>query len=694
MADLRMKLKGPNTGQRLDVVDGIPYGRASLLNAPYSIMHLQNKVIQRFEVRSGDRGYSGDAANGNERAELVTWRAPSSDGYRGPNVLFDEDVWLAYSFMIEPGSPVLGPGSETSRNLCVGQWHDVIDPGDTIGLSPVLLWQLDPGTDNIGFRVRSRGDSNPIQSQPTFNVYEDHFRTELKRGEWVHLVQHARFNADGLAVLEVWMNGNKVVNRIGTAEDPFIMGFKSSVPDLPAAYWQYGIYRTGNANTLAVQYANMTQSKTSLLARVANPLPIYPSAVITSLPDTTPSDFSIPAQTDVALSSVIISASVTVSGVAASVPVGVEGGEYSIDGGSFTSAPGTVNNGQSVRVRLTSSASNSTVAKATLSIGGIRRPFSVTTVAAGGVTPGDTPPPPAAGMVLNYQTDFVSTANKRSGGTMQSVPFVISPNNASPPADAWLSCFPYGRIVNNNEAGLYADPTIMTGVDPFPIVSGVRTLQSGPITNGNGYIEINGLRYRYYASLITSRWAFTVTDGDYVEVDFSCPGVFGNKGQWPAFWLLKAAALGANNEWPPEIDVLEWPQVIDAAGGSKIDEYWSNQHRVSAGALPDTINFPAKGLTGNVEGRHRYGIRITNANIQLYVDDTLVRTMTNYAPGIEWYVILNLALGGDWPNGFNAYPQSPAGSNTYPNGTPPTPNGQTTFPGTMRLYNIRHYKPS
>lgn len=305
--------------------------------------------------------------------------------------------------------------------------------------------------------------------------------------------------------------------------------------------------------------------------------------------------------------------------------------------------------------------------------------------------PVDNPPPAAAGKVLNYQTDFLTTAKKRVSGVMQDTTFAISPNFSVPPADSWLSCFPYGRIVNNNEAGLYADPTIHTGVDPFPIVDGVRTLQTGLITNGNGYIDNaqDNHRYRHYASLISSRWAFTVTDGDYVEVDMAFPGVFGNQGQWPAFWFLAAAALGATNIWPPEIDTLEWPQMITGANNRR---FWNNLHRRGKSALPMEIDFQALGISGNVGDRHRYGTKITAAEIEHFVDDISVRKVANDEPGMTWYVILNLALGGNWPNNFIEYPLPPAGSDTYPNGTPPTPNAQTSFPGTMKLYGLKHYK--
>lgn len=56
---------------------------------------------------------------------------------------------------------------------------------------------------------------------------------------------------------------------------------------------------------------------------------------------------------------------------------------YSINGGSFTSSPGTVNAGDSVQVRVTSSASNTTATSCTLTIDGQSATFTVTTAAAG-----------------------------------------------------------------------------------------------------------------------------------------------------------------------------------------------------------------------------------------------------------------------------------------------------------------------
>ena len=98
--------------------------------------------------------------------------------------------------------------------------------------------------------------------------------------------------------------------------------------------------------------------------------------------DLTPNAFSFAPVTGAEIATLTTSADVTVSGVTGSVPVsvsGVIGAEYQIDGGAWTSTNGSVEAGQAVRVRLTSSGSFGTESVATLTIGTVSAPFSVTT---------------------------------------------------------------------------------------------------------------------------------------------------------------------------------------------------------------------------------------------------------------------------------------------------------------------------
>jgi hypothetical protein len=100
--------------------------------------------------------------------------------------------------------------------------------------------------------------------------------------------------------------------------------------------------------------------------------------------DTTPDAFSFTAQTGVALNTAVTSNAATITGINAPAPVSVSGGIYSINGGAFTSAAGSINNGDSVRVQLTSSSQYSTQTTATLTIGGVQGVFQVTTLADAG----------------------------------------------------------------------------------------------------------------------------------------------------------------------------------------------------------------------------------------------------------------------------------------------------------------------
>ena len=102
---------------------------------------------------------------------------------------------------------------------------------------------------------------------------------------------------------------------------------------------------------------------------------------ITIPADTTPEAFTFTDQTGVALNTTITSNAVTVSGINTASAVSITGGEYSINGKAYTSTAGTVNNGDTVTVQLTSSSSYLTTVNSILTIDGVSDTFSVTTAA-------------------------------------------------------------------------------------------------------------------------------------------------------------------------------------------------------------------------------------------------------------------------------------------------------------------------
>lgn len=99
--------------------------------------------------------------------------------------------------------------------------------------------------------------------------------------------------------------------------------------------------------------------------------------------DTTPDAFSFTDQTGVAQATTITANAITIAGIAASTNISISNGEYAVNGSSvFTSADGTVVNGDVIVVRHTSATAASTSVNTLLTIGGVSDTFTSTTAAA------------------------------------------------------------------------------------------------------------------------------------------------------------------------------------------------------------------------------------------------------------------------------------------------------------------------
>ena len=101
-------------------------------------------------------------------------------------------------------------------------------------------------------------------------------------------------------------------------------------------------------------------------------------------PDTTPEAFSFTTRNDVTRDSLIESNVVTLQGLTGYATLSLDKGEYRRNGGAWISAPASASdivNGDSIQLRLRSSADYSTTLSATLTVGGVNGVFSVTTEA-------------------------------------------------------------------------------------------------------------------------------------------------------------------------------------------------------------------------------------------------------------------------------------------------------------------------
>jgi beta-glucanase (GH16 family) len=152
-------------------------------------------------------------------------------------------------------------------------------------------------------------------------------------------------------------------------------------------------------------------------------------------------------------------------------------------------------------------------------------------------------------------------------------------------------------------------------------------------------LKENGKVYsgRVYAKRSTG-WKY-----GYIEASIKLPK---GKGTWPAFWMMPVNF----HSWPAdgEIDIMEevgyHPDYVSSS-------LHANAH-VHSNNTQVTHEMYCKGAEGEF---HTYAIEWTGKNITTYVDGKLQLTYDNRGLGRDdwpyddpFYVIFNLAWGGDW----------------------------------------------
>ncbi len=209
---------------------------------------------------------------------------------------------------------------------------------------------------------------------------------------------------------------------------------------------------------------------------------------------------------------------------------------------------------------------------------------------------------------------------------------------------------------------------------------------TGPCTptNPNAYVGTDGYLHVvalnpsanvYTSARLKSQGLFSFQYGR-IEAKMMLPE---SQGMWPAFWLL------GNN-----ITTVSWP----ACGEADIMEHID-------GAVPPSPNLGVDWIAGSVHGGtssnhadgtqqyhpagfsaaawHTYGMIWSKGQVQFYVDapSNIYATFNSSNFNGTWpfdqgpmFIILNLAVGGDWPG---------------------SPNTTTVFPGPMLVDYVRIY---
>jgi beta-glucanase (GH16 family) len=252
-------------------------------------------------------------------------------------------------------------------------------------------------------------------------------------------------------------------------------------------------------------------------------------------------------------------------------------------------------------------------------------------------------------------------------------------NPTAPPAQPADPKFPATRMVFDDEvngsAGSGVDQSKWT-IDPGAGQNGEQeyyTNGQNLTMNGNGQLAITARRessngHDYTSGRMNTGGHFTFQYGR-VEARIKVPK---GQGFWPAFWMMGADFL-TGRPWPynGEVDIME------ILGKDTTTTYSTLHAPLYIGGNGYGSPYKTVYLSADF---HPYAAEWDSKGIRFYVDNTMIfnadRNTVENTRGAwiydhPFYIILNLAVGGDWPGAVD---------------------GTTPFPSQMLVDYVRVYQ--
>ena len=193
----------------------------------------------------------------------------------------------------------------------------------------------------------------------------------------------------------------------------------------------------------------------------------------------------------------------------------------------------------------------------------------------------------------------------------------------------WSPAYPPGvhPLGCNNEKQSYAPENAGTRDGSLVLRAERRTREKQPFTSG----------------MVVSHGKFSQRYG-WFEARIKVPK---GKGFWPAFWLLPA-----DKTWPPEIDIMEHKGRIP-------DAVWLTLHLPQKGTWqPKSVGEEWRGPDFTADF-HTFAVEWGPQSMRWYVDGIERHRFSGQTPAVPMYLILNLAVGGDWdgePDAATVFP--------------------------------------
>lgn len=211
-----------------------------------------------------------------------------------------------------------------------------------------------------------------------------------------------------------------------------------------------------------------------------------------------------------------------------------------------------------------------------------------------------------------------------------------APNGSAPDPARW-SIEICGKGYGNNEQETYTDrPANLQQKDGNLVITALKEDRTGP----------DNIPRHYTSARINTQNRFAQKYGRF-EASIKLPT---GKGIWPAFWLLGDDIPSAG--WPKsgEIDILETIGAPSTMYSTLHGPGYSGAHGIST-----KFNLPPGQAVDTAF--HLYAVEWAPNDIKFFFDDHLVahRTPADLPPGTAWaydhpfFILLNLAVGGNWP---------------------------------------------
>ena len=144
----------------------------------------------------------------------------------GERPLLGRDVWYGFSFLIPPGFPIV------DTRLVISQWKQSGLEG-----SPLVAQRFRNGRHYVTLRdLETLGRWREEVDLPP-----------IVPGRWNDMVYHLRFAADSSGLVEVWMNGQRVVRSTGAIASP---------RGKDRFYHKVGLYRDRMAEPMTIYIDN------------------------------------------------------------------------------------------------------------------------------------------------------------------------------------------------------------------------------------------------------------------------------------------------------------------------------------------------------------------------------------------------------------------------------------------------------